>query len=112
MRISARPIEAKPEFADVIPTEVKIWLSKGWKIIPTEREGYVLAGQKTMRGRGKAGFAVGAILLLGLFAGIALLGLLGVVLLAAAWVDFRYNTKAPTMFFPAEGEKSRFMKRD
>ncbi len=94
-----------------IPLEVNLWLARGWAMIPTERKGVVLLGRKEMRKRDKVLFGLG-ILALGLsFAGIAFLGLTGVLLIALAGLDYWANTQAPTKFFPAEGESTRSLER-
>ena len=110
MRIPSKSDPGEQSMDDV-PSEVKIWLEKGWIIIPTERRGYVLAGQKTMRSLDKIGLTIGVVLLLGFAIGFKLPGILGVVLIVGSWLDYQYNTKPPTKFFPEAGEQSRIMER-
>ncbi len=108
MRISNQPDEPEEE----LPLEVQLWLNKGWTIIPTERRGIVLSGQKSMKTRSKILIAVGVLLLS--FAFLPLpkrLALVGAVLLALGILDFKYATKPQTMFFPADGEKKRTLER-
>ncbi len=94
-----------------VPTEVQIWLDRGWVIIPSERRGYVISGDKKMRNLDKVGLAAGVLLLVGFAIGYMLPGVLGVLLIAASWLDFQYNTKPQTKFFPEVGEQSRLMDR-
>jgi len=99
--------------AETVPLEVKVWLDKGWTIIPSERRGYVLSGQKEMRNLDRFGLFIGVVLLGGfLFPGFRLLGFLGILLAGGAWIDFKLNTKAPTKFFPEPGEKPRTIERE
>ncbi|MFI5358287.1 MAG: hypothetical protein ACHQ4G_13220 [Opitutales bacterium] len=93
-----------------VPLEVQLWLSKGWTVLKTERVGFVLTGRKQMQGRSKFFIVVGVILL-GLFHFGWIWPGLGAVLLVAAWLDYRFMTKPPTKFFPAEGEKKRTLER-
>jgi hypothetical protein len=93
-----------------IPLEVQLWISKGWTVIDTQRQGFVLVGLKTMRGRTKLLIVLGVVLLC-LFRFGFRLPLAGVLLLVVAWLDYRFLTKPPTKFFPAEGEKVRAMER-
>lgn len=94
-----------------IPSEVQIWLDKGWTIISSERRGYVISGDKKMRSLDRIGLVIGFVLLAGFFMGFFLPGTLGVILIIGALLDFQFNTKAPTKFFPEPGEKPRFMER-
>jgi hypothetical protein len=93
-----------------IPLEVQLWISKGWTVIDTQRRGIVLVGQKKMMGRSKFLIVLGVILLC-LFHFSLRLPIAGVLLLVAAWLDYKFLTKPPTKFFPAEGEKTRTMER-
>jgi hypothetical protein len=106
MRISNQPEEEPEE----IPLEVQLWLSRGWTIIKTERRGIVLTGHKVMGGRTKLFIALGVVLL-GLFYFGALWPSIGAVLLVLAVVDYKFVTKPPTKFFPADGEKKRTLER-
>ncbi len=108
------PSKSDPEDSgqpEDIPTEVQIWLSKGWTIIPSERRGFVLQGQIKMSALDKVGLMLGAVLLVGFPLGHKLPGVLGVILLIGAWLDYKFNTKPPTKFFPAPGEQSRTLER-
>ncbi len=100
-----------PEPDDAVPSEVRIWLNRGWKIIPSQRRGYVIEGQKTMRGLDRFGMVLGVLMQAGYFFGLWLLGILGLVLILGAWLDYRFNTRPPTMFFPEPGEQKRVMER-
>jgi hypothetical protein len=92
---------------------VKIWLDKGWVIIPSERRGYVISGEKKMRALDKIALVLGPLLIvLSFVVGYKLPAILGVVLILAAWLDYQFNTKPPTQFFPAPGEQSRVMNRE
>lgn len=108
MRISNQPDEPEEE----LPLEVQLWLNKGWTIIPTERRGIVLSGQKVMRARSKILIAVGVLFLAFVFFPLPkILPLSGAVLVALGILDFKYATKPPTKFFPADGEKKRTLER-
>ncbi len=108
MRITTpNPDEEPPR---EIPLEVQLWVSKGWTVIDTQRRGFVLLGVKSMNGRSKFLITLGVILLC-LFHFSLRLPLAGVLLLVAAWLDYKFLTKPPTKFFPAEGEKTRTMER-
>ena len=112
MRIPSKSDQAESSL-DEIPTEVKIWLEKGWVIIPTERRGYVISGEKKMRALDKIALTIGPLLiLLSFVVRYKLPAVLGVVLILAAWLDYQFNTKPPTKFFPEPGEKSRLMNRE
>ena len=106
MRISNQPEEVPEE----LPLEVQLWLSLGWAVMKTERRGIVLSGQKSLSGRGKFLIAAGIILLCLFYFG-ALWPSVGAGLLAVAWLDYRFVTKPPTKFFPADGEKKRTLER-
>jgi hypothetical protein len=106
MRISNQPDEVPEE----LPLEVQLWLSRGWTVIKTERRGVVLTGQKTMSGRSKFFIAAGIVLLC-LFHFGALWPSVGAVFLVLAVVDYKFVTKPPTKFFPADGEKKRTLER-
>ena len=110
MRIPSTSDEAEGGQRE-IPAEVRVWLDKGWTVIPTERRGFVLSGQKSMRGLGKAGLAIGILLLFSFLSPYRLPGVLGIILIVVSILDFRFNTKPPTKFFPAEGEQTRVMDR-
>jgi len=110
MRIPSKSDKTSLTEAEV-PSEVRIWMSKGWTIVPSERRGFVLAGEKKMRSLDKIGLTVGVVLLVGFLMGFMLLGLLGVLLIVAALLDYKFNTKPPTKFFPEPGEKTRMMDR-
>ena len=110
MRISSKS-DDPDSFPAEIPTEVQLWINKGWTLIPTERRGYVLSGEKRMRSIDKIGLIVGAFLLIGFFVGFKFLGIVGLALLGLAWLNFKFNTKPPTKFFPLPGEKTRIMER-
>ena len=108
MRIANKPDEPEEE----IPLEVQLWLSRGWTIIPTERRGIVLAGQKSMKGRTKFLIFLGIILLALIFTPFhGAWPWLGVAFIVVALLDYKLATKAPTKFFPADGEKKRGMER-
>lgn len=112
MRIPSKSDQAEQSLDD-IPSEVKIWLDKGWVIIPAERRGYVISGEKKMRSLDKIGLTIGPVLIvLSFFIGYKLPAVLGVVLVLGAWLDYQFNTKPPTKFFPEPGEKSRVMNRE
>jgi hypothetical protein len=107
MRItSQQPGETPPE----IPLEVQLWIQRGWTVMDTQRQGIVLSGQKEMRGRSKF-LIVAGIILLCLFKFGVRWPILGGLLLVLAWLDYRFLTKPPTKFFPAEGEKTRTLDR-
>ena len=106
MRISNQPEEEPEE----LPLEVQLYVNRGWTVIQTERRGIVLSGKKKMRGRSKF-FILAGIVLLGLFHFGAMWPIIGVILLVLSWVDFRFATKPPTLFFPADGEKKRTLER-
>lgn len=94
-----------------IPLEVKLWQTRGWVIIPTQRKGVVLHGQKVMRQRDKILAGLGAIALVFFAAGFYAIGLAGVLLIALAGLDYWANTQPPTKFFPAQGESLRTLER-
>jgi len=106
MRISNQPEEVPEE----LPLEVQLWLNRGWTVMQTERRGVVLSGQKQMKGRSKFLIFAGIVLLC-LFHFGPMWPIIGVILLVLSWVDFRFATKPPTMFFPADGEKKRTLER-
>ena len=106
MRISNQSEEEPEE----LPLEVQLWVNRGWTVMQTERRGIVLSGQKKMRGRTKF-FIFAGIVLLCLFKFDVMWPLIGVVLLVLSWADFRFGTKPPTQFFPADGEKKRTLER-
>jgi hypothetical protein len=108
MRISNQPEEVPEE----LPLEVQLWLSRGWTVIKTERRGIVLTGQKAMSGRSKFLIAAGVVLLaLAFFPLPSILPWSGAVLLVLAVLDYKFVTKPPTKFFPADGEKKRTLER-
>ncbi len=108
MRISNQPDEPEEE----LPLEVQLWLNKGWTIIPSERRGFVLSGQKSMRTRSKIMISVGVLFLVFVFLPLPkILPLSGAVLVALGILDFKYATKPPTKFFPADGERKRTLER-
>ena len=110
MRIPSKSDEsAQPE--PEIPSEVKIWLDRGWTIIPSERRGFVIEGKVRMRALDKVGLIMGAGLLVGFPLGYKLPGVLGVIPIIGAWLDYKFKTKPPTKFFPEQGEKSRTLER-
>ena len=110
MRIPSKSDEAD-QFPTEIPPEVQIWINKGWTLIPTERRGYVLSGEKSMRSLDKIGLTIGAALLIGFVIGFKFLGIVGVILLVLSWLNYKLNSKPPTKFFPLPGEKTRIMER-
>ena len=108
MRISNQPEEPEEE----LPLEVQLWLNKGWTIIPTQRRGIVLSGQKSMKGRSKFLIGLGVILLALVFAPLpSIVPWTGAVLIGLAILDYKFATKPPTKFFPADGEKKRTLER-
>ena len=107
MRITSQQPEEAPR---ELPLEIQLWVSKGWTVIDTQRQGIVLQGAKEMRGRSIFLIVVGVILLC-LFYFSARLPIGGGLLLVLAWLDYRFLTKPPTKFFPAAGEKVRAMER-
>lgn len=108
MRISNQPDEPEEE----LPLEVQLWLNKGWTIIRTERRGIVLSGQKSMKGRSKILLTVGVFFLAFVFLPLPKkLAWVGVGLVALSILDFKYATKPPTKFFPADGERTRTLER-
>lgn len=112
MRIPSKSDESEQQQPErTIPSEVKIWLDKGWTIIPSARRGFVISGEKRMRSVDKIGLVIGVVLLAGFFMGFFLPGFLGVVIVIGALLDYQYNTKPPTKFFPEPGEQSRLMER-
>jgi hypothetical protein len=109
MRIGNIPDE-EPE--EELPLEVQLWISRGWTVIPTERRGIVLSGQKEMKGRTKFLILLGIILLALVFAPFSKIWpLLGAAFLVVAVLDYKFATQPPTKFFPADGEKKRSMER-
>ncbi|MDB6092765.1 MAG: hypothetical protein JWM32_327 [Verrucomicrobia bacterium] len=111
MRLSSKS-DKHEQSLEEIPSEVRIWLSKGWVIIPAARRGYVLQSpSKSMRGLDKIGLIFGAILLAGFFLKLKFLGFMGIALMLFSWLDYKFNTKPPTKFFPEPGEKVRVMDR-
>ena len=70
----------------------------------------MLLGLKEMKGRSKFLITLG-VLCLCLFHFSLRLPIVGVLLFVAAWLDYKFLTKPPTRFFPAEGEKTRTMER-
>ncbi|MDB6126873.1 MAG: hypothetical protein JWM35_769 [Verrucomicrobia bacterium] len=111
MRLLSKSDDSDP-FPFEVPSEVQIWINKGWTIIPSERRGYVLSGEKRMRSIDKIGLIVGTVLLLGFLVGFKLLGIIGLILLGLSWLNFKFNTKPQTKFFPLPGEKTRILDRD
>lgn len=108
MRISNAPDEPEEE----LPLEVQLWVSRGWTVIKTERLGIVLTGQKEMKGRTKFLIVFGIILLGLAFAPLpAVVPCLGAVFLVVAVLDYKFATKPPTKFFPADGDKKRTLER-
>ena len=113
MRISNPPQDrpGNTSRAFKIPLEVNLWLTRGWVIVPTERKGVVLLGQKSMRKRDKVLLGLGVIAL-GLFAaGFYSIGLAGFLLIALASLDYWRNTQPPSKFFPVDGESTRSLER-
>jgi hypothetical protein len=109
MRIANKADEPEEE----LPLEVNLWISRGWTVIPTERRGIVLSGQKEMKGRTKFLILFGVLLLaLVFFPFGGKWPWLGLLFLAVAVLDYKYATKPPTKFFPADGEKKRSMERE
>lgn len=106
MRISNQSEEEPEE----LPLEVQLWVNRGWTVMQTERRGIVLSGQKKMRGRTKFLIFAGIVLLC-LFHFGPMWPIIGAVLLGLSYVDFRFGTKPPTQFFPADGEKKRTLER-
>lgn len=106
MRIGTNPAQPPKE----IPLEVQLWINRGWKVIETEREGVVVSGPKEMKGRTIFCGVVGVIFLC-LFHFGGLFPAMGVLLIILAVVDYKILTKAPTKFFPADGEKRRTLDR-
>lgn len=95
-----------------LPLEVQLWISRGWTVLPTERRGLVLAGPKEMKGRTKFLIFLGIVLLaLAFFPFRGAWPWLGAVFLAVAVLDYKFATRPPTKFFPADGEKKRAMER-
>ncbi|MBS0661845.1 MAG: hypothetical protein JSR48_01160 [Verrucomicrobia bacterium] len=106
------PIPAPPDDpGEFIPSEVRIWLSRGWKIVPSQRRGIVIEGPKKMRGLGRLSLVLGGLMQAAYFTGAWVLGLIGLGLILGAWLDFRFNTRPPTMFFAEPGEKKRVLDR-
>lgn len=106
MRIGSKPDEVPEE----IPLEVQLWISRGWTVLETERRGIVLLGQKAMRGRTKFLILLGIVLLC-LFKFGLLWPAMGGLFLLMSVVDYKFATKPPTKFFPADGEKKRTLDR-
>jgi hypothetical protein len=108
MRIANKADEPEEE----IPLEVQLWLSRGWTVIPSERRGIVLSGPKEMKGRTKFVIFLGVLLVaLVFFSFRGSWPWLGVAFIAVAVLDYKFATKPPTKFFPADGEKKRSMER-
>ena len=93
-----------------IPLEVQLWINRGWTTVKTERLGTVISGPKEMKGRTKLMIVLG-ILLLCLFYFGALWPGIGALFIVVAVVDYKFATKAPTKFFPTDGEKKRTLER-
>lgn len=100
-----------PPVPEDLPSEIQIWLDRGWTIIPAKRRGLVLAGEKRMRGLGKVGVVVGVLLLPAFFFHQPIVGGFGLLLIVGCALDYRFNAKRETKFFPEPGEKSRVMER-
>ena len=95
-----------------LPLEVQLWISRGWTVLPTERRGIVLSGKKAMLGRTKFLLFLGIVLFaLVFFPFRGAWPLIGAVFIGLAVVDYKFVTRPPTKFFPAEGEKKRSMER-
>ena len=110
MRIGGKDQDEEPE--EELPIEVQLWISRGWTVIPTERRGIVLSGQKEMRGRTKFLIFIGIILLALVFAPVGrIFPLLGAAFIVMGVLDYKLGTKPPTKFFPADGEKKRSLER-
>jgi len=100
----------EPEPEKEITPEIQLWINRGWTPMKTEREGIVLCGPKSMRGRTKF-FILLCVVLLGLFKFGLLYPGVGAALLILAAFDYQYATKPPTKFFPAPGERTRSIER-
>lgn len=97
--------------ADQIPLEVNLWLKRGWTILPSDRNGVVLLGEKQMRRRDKVLLWLGGVGFFFFAVGIPLIGQLGLLFLVVAGWDYGWNTNPPTKFFPARGDKVRSLER-
>ena len=93
-----------------IPLEVQLWLNRGWTIVKTERLGIVIVGPREMKGRTKLMIGLGVVLLCLFYFG-ATWPVIGAIFIFVAVVDYKFATKAPTKFFPADGEKKRSLER-
>lgn len=93
-----------------IPLEVKLWLSRGWTVVKTERLGVVIEGPKEMKGRTKLLIFLGIVLICLFYFG-AKWPIVGVLVILLAMVDYKFATKAPTKFFPGDGERKRALER-
>lgn len=107
MRIGSQS-DDKP--AKEIPLEVQLWINRGWKMIDTEREGVVVTGPKEIKGRTIFCAMIGLIFLCLFHFGMLFPGM-GALFILLAVVDYKMLTKAPTKFFPAEGERKRTLER-
>lgn len=115
MRIPSKsdpnPGSNEPVIPEDLSSEIRIWLDRGWKIIPSKRRGIVLSGEKHMRGLTKLLLILGILLLAAFFFHQPLIGAVGVLFVIGAVLDYRFNTKPETKFFPEPGEKVRAMER-
>jgi hypothetical protein len=108
MLLPSKDPEDAPE--ERLPTEVQIWVQKGWTVVPSHRKGIVITKPKAMLARTKVVLALGTVGVVLTFAGMLWLKL-GASLLLLGFLDYKVLTKVPTKFFPADGEKQRMMER-